>query len=79
MSVLSESYLMNTIINTCPIASRHKTAIRQAEKEPKLPRTGMFWAECNSPLFNRVAGQVEVPAGQVNFSFPRCAKKCFRT
>ena len=30
----------------------------------------MFWAEssqCNSPLFNRVAGQVEVPAGQVNF------------
>ena len=30
----------------------------------------MFWAEslqCNSHLFNRVAGQVEVPAGQVNF------------
>ena len=22
---------------------------------------------CYSPLFNRVAGQVEVPAGQVNF------------
>ena len=29
----------------------------------------MFWAEssqCNSTLLNRVAGQVEVPAGQVN-------------
>ena len=33
-------------------------------------RQVMFWAEslqCNSPLFNRVAMQVEVPAGQVNF------------
>ena len=31
----------------------------------------MFWAEslqCNSPLFNGVAGEVEIPAGQVNFS-----------
>ena len=30
----------------------------------------MFWAEssqCITPLFNRGAGQVEVPAGQVNF------------
>ena len=30
----------------------------------------MFWAEswqCNSPLVNRVAEQVEVPVGQVNF------------
>ena len=38
----------------------------------------MFLAEssqCNSPLFNRVAGQVEVLAGQVNFrgSLPRLA------
>ena len=32
-------------------------------------RQVMFWAESsqfNSPLFNGVAGQVEVPAGQVN-------------
>ena len=38
----------------------------------------MFWAEssqCNSPLFNGVAWQVEVPAGQVNLrgSLPHLA------
>ena len=38
----------------------------------------MFWAEssqCNSPLFSREVGQVEVLAGQVNFggSLPRSA------
>ena len=32
-------------------------------------RSLCFWqsSQYNSPLFNRVAGQVEVPAGQVNF------------
>ena len=35
----------------------------------------MFWAE-SSPFFNRVAGKVEVLAGQVNFrgSLPRSAR-----
>ena len=32
------------------------------KKKPNLPA----W-QCNSPLFNRVAGQVDVPVGQVNF------------
>ena len=43
----------------------------QAEQDPDLPaRQVIFRAEssqCHPPLFNRVAGQVEVPAGQVNF------------
>ena len=50
--------------------------IGQAEQAQQV----MFWAEpsqCKSPLFNRVAGQVEVPAGQVNLrgSLPHSASK----
>ena len=36
-------------------------------------RQAMFWADsvqCNFALFNRMVGQVEVPAGQVNISCP---------
>ena len=57
----------------CPVISEFgkKTAIEQAEQDPNLPaRQVMFWVEssqCNSSLFNRVAGQVEVAAGQNNF------------
>ena len=42
-------------------------AMGQAQQNPDLPRLAI------SPLFNRVAGQVEVPAGQVNLrgSLPR--------
>ena len=63
-------------ITTCPVASckwiwQIKTATGQAEQEPNLPaQKVMFLAgssRCNSPLFNRVAWQVEVLAGQVNF------------
>ena len=40
-------------------------------------RQVMFWAKSNLPLFDRVAGQVEMPAGQVNFrgSLPRSENK----
>ena len=46
-------------------------AIWQAEQDPNLPclasnDLGRVSSQCNSPLFNRVAGQVEVPVGQVN-------------
>ena len=63
-------------ITTCPVASckwiwQIKTATGQAEQDPNLPaQKVMFLAwssQCNSPLFNRVAWQVEVLAGQVNF------------
>ena len=41
-----------------------KMAIWQAEQDPNLPCSQvMFWAEslqCNSSLFNRVAGQVNL-------------------
>ena len=51
-------------------------AIGQAEQDPNLSHSANnVWAEpsqCNSLLFNRVEGQAEVPAGQVNLrgSFP---------
>ena len=38
-------------------------AMGQAEQDPDL----CFGQSPISPLFNRVAGLVEVPAGQVNF------------
>ena len=46
-----------------------KMAIGQAEQDPGLPRSAsnVLGKIPISPLFNRVAGQVEVPAGQVNF------------
>ena len=56
--------------------------IRQAEQDFNLPRLVnnalggvLAMLQCNSPLFNRVAGQVEVVAGQVNFRgcLPRLA------
>ena len=58
-----------------------KTAIGQAEQDPNLlaPSAsyvlGRVLAMYNSPFFDRVAGQVRVPAGQVNFrgSLPRWA------
>ena len=56
-----------------------KRAIGQAEQDSTLPLWQVvFWAaslQCNSPLFNRVAGQVEVPPWPVNFrgSLPRSA------
>ena len=39
-----------------------KTAIEKVEQDPNLPGS----ASSDSPLFNRVAGQVDVLAGQVN-------------
>ena len=54
-------------------------AIGQAEQVPNLPRSASYVEsfQCNSHLFNRVAGQVEVLAGQVNFrgSLPCSASK----
>ena len=72
---LAHDYMAACIITTCPVANckciRQKMTIAQAEHDLTWPaRQAMFWAEssqCNSPLFNRVAGQVEVLAGQVNF------------
>ena len=47
----------------------------QAEQDPDLLRSDKlyFGQSLISPMFNRVAGQVEVPTGQVNFrgSLPR--------
>ena len=52
-------------------------AIGQAKQEPKLPRSAsnVMGRVLELLLFNRVAGQVEVPARQVNFrvSLPRSA------
>ena len=47
----------------CQLGKQNKTLTCPTWQE-------MFWAEssqCNSPLLNRVAGQLEVPTGQVNF------------
>ena len=69
---------------TCPIASCKSICQKwQSGKQNKTltcpAQQVMFWAEslqCNSPLFNRVAGQVEGPTGQVSFrgSLPRSAR-----
>ena len=57
-------------ITTCPVASEFcgKWQLGQAEQGPNLPRSASnVLSRCNSILFNRVAGQAEVAAGQVNF------------
>ena len=64
--------------------NRAKTAIGQAGQDPNLPRlaSDQYFEQsfqCNSPLFNRVAGQVELPAGQVNLQLAPLRKKCFGT
>ena len=45
----------------------------QADHDPDLPRSANSGQSPTSPLFNTVAGRVEVPAGQVNIrgSLPR--------
>ena len=59
-------------ITTCPVASEFGKKQQSGKQKKTLAcpaRQVMFLAEsskCNSPLFNRVAGQVEVPVGQVN-------------
>ena len=77
-------YEQRANITTCPIASCKSIWQKwQSGKQNKTltcpAQQVMFWAEslqCNSPLFNRVAGQVEVPTGQVSFrgSLPRSAR-----
>ena len=50
-------------------AKKTRQSGKQNETLTCLARQVMFWAgssQWNSPLFNRVAGQVDVPAGQVN-------------
>ena len=77
MFLLSDPNLCN--ITTCPVASEFgkKFAMGQAEPDPDLPRSAsnVLGKVQSQPLFNRVAGQVEVPTGQVNFrgSLPRSA------
>ena len=64
-------------ITTCPIASEFgiKAAMGKAEQDPDLPclASNVFSKVQSHPLFNevagqaKVAGQAELPAGQVNF------------
>ena len=77
--VVEKTYLFSyTSYSRCSVQNNHlcmgiqqKMAIGQAEWNPNLPTWQvMFLAEflqCVSPLFYRVAGQVKVLAGQVNF------------
>ena len=61
---------------------RQKTTMGQADQDPTCPaQEVMFWAIPISLLFNRVAGQVEVPAGQVNFrdSLPHSENNVFQS
>ena len=54
----------------------------QAEQDPDSPRSAnnVFWQSPIQPLLNRVVGQVEVPAGKVNFrgSLSRSANNVFQ-
>ena len=56
-------------------------AIGQAEQDPDLPRSASnVLGKVQSHLYFRVAGQVEVLAGEVNFmgSLPRSENNVFR-
>ena len=58
------------VITTAPVASckgiQQKMAMGQAIQDPDLPCSASNVLGKVSPLFYRVAGQVEMPAGQVN-------------
>ena len=72
-------------ITACPVASELSKKWQSSKQNKTLTcpaRQVMFWVmslQCNSPLFNRVAGQVEVPTGSINFrgSLPCSASNVF--
>ena len=62
-------------ITPCPVArcKKQQSGIDgQADQVPNLPCSANNVSQCNSPLFNKVVGQVEVPAGQVNVRLWAC-------
>ena len=66
--------------SACNIITCHEASCKSIWQKKQLGKQNntqtcptlqvIFWAEssqCSTPLFNRMAWQVEVPAGQVNF------------